>query len=90
MSLKEQNRQTNKTNKWTGRNFTRGSTVDRRAHSSVRLVDRTETAWNRSENNFIPAGTTAIQSSLIQNFGVRLLSTSNPPKMGWKIESGII
>lgn len=74
MSVREQNRL--QTNKWTGRNFSRGTTVDGRAHTRVRLVDRTETAWNRSENNFIPAGTTAIQSSLIQNFGVRLLSTS--------------
>lgn len=74
MSVREQNRL--QTNKWTGRNFSRGTTVDGRAHTRVRLVDRTETAWNRSENNFIPAGTSAIQSSLIQNFGVRLLSTS--------------
>lgn len=28
--------------------------------------------WNSLENNSIPAGTSAIQSSLIHNFGVRL------------------
>lgn len=56
------------TNKWSGKNFSRGYTSN---EYDVLLVD---VAWNRLENNSVPVGMTAIQSSLIQNFGVRLSS----------------
>lgn len=56
------------TNKWSRKNFSRGY---KHEDYDVSLVDVT---WNRLENNSDPAGTAAIQSSLIQNFGVRLPS----------------
>lgn len=70
MSVRAQNNSV-QTNKWTGRNFSRGYKHVKRAGAGG-ASDDSDVPWNRSENNSIPAGTTAIQSSLIQNFGVRL------------------